>query len=148
MDNINNTTLDILQIQKILPHRAPFLLVDRVLEYDLGNSAHGVKNVSMNEWFFAGHFPQEPIMPGVLIIEALAQLSAIAMLANKAFEEELTNTSVYFVKIDAATFRAKVLPGDCLNLYTYKIRNVGNMCFFDVAAKVDGKLAGKIVALH
>ena len=142
--------LKIKDIEKILPHRAPFLLVDRVFEIDPEKSAHGVKNVSMNEWFFQGHFPNEPVMPGVLIIEALAQLSGIAMLANQVSEnkKQEEQKSMYFVKIDGATFKDKVVPGDVLHLYTEQTRCMANMYFFDVNAKVNDKIVAqaKIVA--
>lgn len=145
---INKKSLEIEDIKKIVPHRYPFLLIDRVLDFEVGKMAYGIKNVSINEWFFAGHFPNEPIMPGVLIIEALAQLSNVAMFANKAFEDQAKDFAGYFVKIDGVTFRKKVIPGDVLHLYTENVRNIGRMSFFGVCAKVDNEIAaqGKIIA--
>ena len=119
-----------------------------MLDFELQKSAYGIKNVTMNEWFFMGHFPQEPVMPGVLIIEALAQLSGVAMLANKAFETSDDQSSIYFVKIENCTFKKKVVPGDILHLYAKTSRILGKMCFFDVYAKVEDQIAaeGKIIA--
>ena len=103
--------LDINDIQKILPHRPPMLLVDRIIELEPFKSATGIKNVTMNEPFFVGHFPEEPVMPGVLIIEAMAQCSGI-MVLNTVPDPE--NYSTYFMKIDNAKFKRKVVPGDTL----------------------------------
>ena len=104
--------LDIKEIQKILPHRYPFLLIDRVLEITEGKKIIALKNVTMNENFFQGHFPVEPVMPGVLIIEALAQTGAVAMLSM----EENKGKIAYLGGIDKAKFRGKVVPGDQLRL--------------------------------
>jgi len=148
MSVVRQNMLDIEQIKRVLPHRYPFLFLDKVLDYKIGESAHAIKNLSADEWFFAGHFPNEPIMPGVLIIEALAQLAGIAMLAGNAFDEAHEAKSMYFVKIESATFKAKVVPGDRLNLFAQKTRALGNMCFFDVHAEVNNKVVAqaKIVA--
>jgi 3-hydroxyacyl-[acyl-carrier-protein] dehydratase len=107
------TILDITQIQAILPHRYPFLLVDRIIEYEPGKRVVGIKNVTLNEPFFAGHFPGAPVMPGVLIIEAMAQTAGVLMLANLADRE---NKLVFFTGIDGAKFRKPVVPGDQLRL--------------------------------
>jgi len=104
--------MDINEIMKIIPHRPPFLLIDRVLELEVGQRIVAVKNVTMNENFFAGHFPQEPVMPGVLIIEAMAQAGAVALLSMP----EYTGKIAYFGAIDNAKFRKKVVPGDTLHL--------------------------------
>jgi 3-hydroxyacyl-[acyl-carrier-protein] dehydratase len=104
--------LDIQQIQDIIPHRPPFLLVDRILELEEGVRAVGVKNVTMNEPFFLGHFPGQPVMPGVLIIEALAQVGAVAILKPEANRNKLA----LFAGIDQARFRGQVVPGDVLTL--------------------------------
>ncbi|HWO02451.1 MAG TPA: 3-hydroxyacyl-ACP dehydratase FabZ [Blastocatellia bacterium] len=107
------TLLDITQIQAILPHRYPFLLVDRIIEYELGKRVVGIKNVTLNEPFFAGHFPGAPVMPGVLIVEAMAQTAGVMMLANLPDRE---SKLVFFTGIDAAKFRRPVVPGDQLRL--------------------------------
>jgi 3-hydroxyacyl-[acyl-carrier-protein] dehydratase len=104
--------LDVQQIQAIIPHRPPFLLVDRILELETGVRAVGLKNVTMNEPFFAGHFPNYPVMPGVLIIEALAQVGAVAILNM----EENQGKIAFFAGIDNARFRGQVVPGDTLRL--------------------------------
>jgi len=106
--------LDIKQIQEILPHRYPFLLIDRVDELIKGKSAKGIKNVSINEYFFQGHFPEEPVMPGVLIIEAIAQLGAIIVMTNP----ENKGKTAYFGGLDKVKFRQKVVPGDVLRIET------------------------------
>lgn len=107
------TLLDITQIQAILPHRYPFLLVDRIVEYELGKRVVGIKNVTLNEPFFAGHFPGAPVMPGVLIVEAMAQTAGVMMLANLPDRE---SKLVFFTGIDSAKFRRPVVPGDQLRL--------------------------------
>jgi 3-hydroxyacyl-[acyl-carrier-protein] dehydratase len=106
--------LDVNEIMKILPHRYPFLLVDRILELESGKRIVGRKNVTMNEPFFPGHFPGHPVMPGVLIIEAMAQVAAI--LAYQSSDDSLRSKVTYFVGIDNAKFRRPVVPGDQLNL--------------------------------
>jgi beta-hydroxyacyl-ACP dehydratase FabZ len=132
---------DIAAIQKMLPHRYPFLLVDRVIECQPEENAVGIKNVSMNEWFFAGHFPCEPVMPGVLIVEALAQLSGIVMLSSKYGKDSFDGAAaMYFVKIDNAVFKDKVVPGDTLILHSKKIRGKMGMYIFECAAYVGEKL--------
>lgn len=138
--------MNVEDIKRILPHRYPFLFLDKVLECT-NDCAVGLKNVSANEWFFAGHFPTEPIMPGVLIIEALAQLAGVAIFAA-GNNDESGPKAMYFVKIEAATFKGKVVPGDILYLYANKTRNLGKMYFFDVCAKVNEKTIAeaKIVA--
>ena len=104
--------LDITQIQEIIPHRPPFLLVDRILEIEAGQRAVGLKNVTMNEPYFTGHFPDYPVMPGVLIIEALAQVGAVAILQVEANRGKLA----FFAGIDKVRFRGQVRPGDTLHL--------------------------------
>ena len=109
------------QIMEILPHRAPFLLVDRIDELEPGKRAVGVKAVTYNEPYFAGHFPQEPVMPGVLICEALAQVGAVALLS----QEQYKGTLVFFGGINKARFRQKVVPGDVLCLETELVKIKG-----------------------
>jgi beta-hydroxyacyl-ACP dehydratase FabZ len=104
-------TLDIKEIQKLIPHRFPMLLVDRVIDLKPGESITAIKNVTMNEWFFQGHYPAEPIMPGVLIVEAMAQSGGVLMM--KMLEGQ-QGKSIYFMTIDAVKFRKPVVPGDTL----------------------------------
>ncbi len=104
--------MDINEIMKILPHRYPFLLIDRVLEVEAGKRVVAIKNVTMNENFFTGHYPGEPVMPGVLIIEAMAQAGGVAILSL----EEFKGRNPYFAAIDKAKFRKKVVPGDTLRI--------------------------------
>lgn len=129
--------LDIKQIQEIIPHRAPFLLIDRVDDLVVGISATATKNVTFNEYFFQGHFPAEPVMPGVLIIEALAQTGAVAILAK----EENKGRIAYFAGIDKAKFKQKVVPGDVLKLEVEIIRSKGPIGIGKATASVDGKIA-------
>ena len=131
--------LDINDIQKIIPHRYPFLLVDRVEEMEPGVRAVGYKNVTMNEPFFQGHFPQQPVMPGVLIIEALAQVGAIAVLSLPENKGKLA----FFGGIKNAKFRKQVIPGDRLRLETEIIKCKGPMGIGKAVATVDGKLAAE-----
>ena len=105
--------IDIREVQSILPHRYPFLLVDRIIELDIGKRIVGYKNVTFNEEFFQGHFPEEPVMPGVLIIEAMAQVGGV--LAFKS-SPEIKRKAVYFAGIDKAKFRKPVTPGDQLRM--------------------------------
>jgi 3-hydroxyacyl-[acyl-carrier-protein] dehydratase len=113
--------MDIKQIQEILPHRYPFLLIDKIESVTVGEKAVGYKNVTMNEYFFQGHFPQEPVMPGVLIIEALAQVGAVAILSKEEYKGKIA----YFGGIDKARFRKKVVPGDVLKLQVEIIKMKG-----------------------
>ena len=128
--------MDINHIMKLLPHRYPFLLIDRIIECNPDESAHAIKCVTINEQFFQGHFPDRPIMPGVLIVEALAQTAAVAV--AKARESNLENLSVFFMTIDKCKFRKPVTPGDVLNLYTKKTNKVKNVYKFEGKCLVDG----------
>ena len=112
-DDLMETLLDITQIQAILPHRYPFLLVDRIIEYEPGKRVVGIKNVTLNEPFFQGHFPGAPVMPGVLIVESMAQTAGVMMLANLPDRDQKL---VFFTGIDGAKFRRPVVPGDQLRL--------------------------------
>ena len=131
--------LDILQIQELLPHRYPFLLVDRVIECEPSSHLLGVKNVSFNEPFFQGHFPNQPIMPGVLIMEALAQ--ATALLTSQS-NDKLGKGTVYFLAgIDNARFKKQVVPGDQLMLHVTYLKHKRHLWTFDCRAEVNGELA-------
>ncbi|GAC90569.1 (3R)-hydroxymyristoyl-ACP dehydratase [Anoxybacillus flavithermus NBRC 109594] len=128
--------LDIQQIQQIIPHRYPFLLVDRIVEVEEGKRAVGIKNVSANEQFFVGHFPEYPVMPGVLIVEALAQVGAVAML----MKEENRGRLAFFTGIDNCRFKKQVKPGDQLRLEVEMIRFKGVIGKGKGIATVDGEL--------
>ena len=131
--------IDINKILKLLPHRYPFLLVDRVLEISPRESITALKNVTMNEPFFQGHFPDFPVMPGVLIIEALAQTAALL-----TFTEEKADDAVYyFAGIDGARFKKPVLPGDQLVMVATYQREKAGIYKFHVKATVDGELAAE-----
>ena len=127
------------EIMEIIPHRHPFLLIDTIEELEAGVRAVGKKCVSFNEPYFAGHFPAHPVMPGVLIIEALAQVGAAAMLSL----EENRGKTAYFVGIDKAKFRQMVVPGDVLMLETRIVKTKGGIGVGEAAATVDGKLTAK-----
>ncbi len=131
--------MDIHEIIEQLPHRYPFLLVDRVLECEPGKRIHAYKNVTINEPFFAGHFPHYPVMPGVLILEALAQAAGI--LSFKTLGEKPDMTSLfYFVGIDKARFKKTVAAGDQLHLHVEIQRQFRNIWKFKAAARVDGEI--------
>jgi 3-hydroxyacyl-[acyl-carrier-protein] dehydratase len=128
-------TAEILEIMKLLPHRYPFLMVDRIIEIDGDDSAIGIKNVTANEPQFMGHFPGNPIMPGVLLIEAMAQ-TAGAICARKIGGE---TSLVYFMTIDNARFRRPVVPGDRVEFHVAKQKQRGNIWKFHCDAMVDGQ---------
>ena len=129
--------LSTVEIMDILPHRQPFLLIDTVEELEPGVRAVATKNVTFNEPYFAGHFPGNPVMPGVLIIEALAQTGAVAILS----QPELKGKTAYFAGIDKARFKQKVVPGDVLTLETEIIKIKGPIGIGKAVARVNGKLA-------
>jgi 3-hydroxyacyl-[acyl-carrier-protein] dehydratase len=135
------TTADVSAVMALLPHRYPMLLVDRMEEIVPGVSARGIKAVSINEPFFAGHFPGRPIMPGVLIIEALAQ--AAGVLAMSSLGDAGKGKLVYFMAIDGAKFRAPVEPGCLLHLEVRFTQNRGRVSKFEGRALVNGKLAAE-----
>ena len=133
--------MDIKEIQKILPHRFPFLLVDRIVETEAGKRIVGIKNVSANEWIFQGHFPGEPIMPGVLILEALAQVGAVLVL--KEFKAE--GKIALFTGMDDVKFRRKVVPGDVLRLEAEVDRVRPPFGRYKTKATVAGEVAAEAV---
>ena len=133
------TEMDIHQILEHLPHRYPFLLVDRVVALEVGKSIHAYKNVTINEPFFVGHFPHHPVMPGVLIMEALAQAAGI--LSFKTMGEKPDPNSVfYFVGIDGARFKKPVMPGDQLNLHVEIVRQMRGIWKYKAEARVEGQI--------
>ncbi len=135
-------TMDIHEIMRHLPHRYPFLLVDRVLECEAGKNIVALKNVTMNEPHFPGHFPHHPVMPGVLILEALAQAAAILsyLTENKVPDED---SVVYFAGIDGARFKKPVLPGDQLILKAEILRNMRGIWKYSTRAEVNGEIAAE-----
>ncbi|GDY25696.1 3-hydroxyacyl-ACP dehydratase FabZ [Agarivorans sp. Toyoura001] len=130
--------LEIQDIMELLPHRYPFLLVDRVLDFEVGKTLHAVKNVTFNEPFFTGHFPQQPVFPGVLILEALAQCTGI--LAFKSTSKPTENELYYFAGIDKARFKKPVGPGDVLHLEVELLRDRRGVGKFDCVAKVEDEV--------
>ncbi|MUV15314.1 3-hydroxyacyl-ACP dehydratase FabZ [Noviluteimonas gilva] len=129
--------LDVVALQKLLPHRYPFLLVDRVTEFEAHKRILGIKNVTINEPFFQGHFPGHPVMPGVLVIEALAQAGGI--LTQLSHQAAATDKLFYLVKIDNAKFSRMVVPGDRLELHVELKRTIRNMALYQGIARVDGE---------
>lgn len=132
---------DILRIMELLPHRYPFLMVDRIVDMHEDISAVGIKNVSINEPFFAGHFPGEPVMPGVLLIEGMAQTAGGLVISNLA--PGVAKRVVYFMTIDKARFRRPVVPGDTVHYLVQQLRRRGNVWKFKAEARVDGQLAAE-----
>ena len=126
------------EIMKLLPHRYPFLLVDKIVDLKPGESALGVKNVTINEPFFQGHFPGQPIMPGVLVIEAMAQVAGVM-----AFRAGVEGKSVFFMSIDNAKFRRPIVPGDQVMMEIKVLKQRGNVWKFSGTATVDGKLVSE-----
>jgi 3-hydroxyacyl-[acyl-carrier-protein] dehydratase len=134
-------TADIAAIMKLLPHRYPFLLVDRIIDMDGDRSATGIKNVTVNEPYFQGHFPDNPVMPGVLLIEGMAQTAGALCMR---FLDEYTNPPlVYLMAVDRARFRRPVIPGDTVYYKVKKIRNRGKVWRFGAQAVVDGNVVAE-----
>ena len=137
-----DTSMDINQILDHLPHRYPFVLVDKVLSYELGKSIDAIKNVTINEPFFPGHFPHYPVMPGVLVVEALAQAAAI--LSFKTIDDKPNDHSVYyFVGIDKARFKKPVVPGDQLKLNVSIERTIKGIWKYKGVAMVENEIAAE-----
>jgi len=130
-------SLGIKEIEAIIPHRHPFLLIDRIDELEAGVRACGIKNVTFNEAFFKGHFPQEPVMPGVLILEAMAQVGAVIILSVEGNKGK----TAFFGGMDKVKFRRKVVPGDTLDLECEVIKQKGPIGVAKATAKVNGELA-------
>ena len=133
--------LDIEGVKRLIPHRYPFLLVDKVVDIKPHVSCVGIKNVSINEPFFQGHFPQRPVFPGVLIIESMAQTAGCLVVATLGPESE--GKLVYFMTVDDARFRKPVVPGDQMHVHVTKVRSRGPVWKFTGEAKVDGKLVAQ-----
>lgn len=130
--------VDINRVMQMIPHRHPFLMIDRVVDLVSDASATGVKNLSINEPFFQGHFPGRPVMPGVLIIEAMAQTAAVLVVHTLGPGSE--GKLVYFMSVDNCRFRRPVFPGNTLYIHVTKLRKRGNVWKFSAQAKVDGSL--------
>src|SRR5579864_6521973 len=128
--------IDIARIMHAIPHRYPFLMIDRVVDVVRNHSAIGIKNVSVNESYFQGHFPHHPVMPGVLVIESMAQTAAV--LVVETLGPEAAGKVVYFMSVEHAKFRRPVVPGDQLRIHVVKERNRGNVWKFHAIARVDG----------
>jgi 3-hydroxyacyl-[acyl-carrier-protein] dehydratase len=133
--------VDIARIMQAIPHRYPFLLVDRMVDVVLGESAVGIKNVTINENFFQGHFPEHPVMPGVLIIECMAQTAAV--LVVETLGPDARGKLVYFMTVENAKFRKPVVPGDQMRVHVVKEKQRANIWKFHAEAKVDGKVVAE-----
>ncbi len=133
---------DIVRILELLPHRYPFLLVDRIVEIDGDSSCVGIKNVTYNEAVFTGHFPQAPVFPGVLLIEAMAQTAGAICILSKLSKNK-PPSKVFFMTIDKAKFRKPVMPGDVVRLHMTKLSSRRNMWWYSGEAKVDGVLVAE-----
>ena len=137
------TQIDIQRIMEMIPHRHPFLMIDKVVDVVTNERATGIKNVSINENYFRGHFPTRPVMPGVLIIEAMAQTAAVLVVHSLGRQSE--GKLVYFMSVDNARFRRPVFPGDRLDIRVTKQRNRGNVWKFEGQAKVGDNVMAEAV---
>jgi 3-hydroxyacyl-[acyl-carrier-protein] dehydratase len=137
------TQVNVQRIMEMIPHRHPFLMIDKVVDMVSNTRATGIKNVSINENYFQGHFPARPVMPGVLIIEAMAQTAAVLVVHTLGTESE--GKLVYFMSVDNARFRRPVFPGDRLDVHVTKQRHRGNVWKFEGRAKVGDKLMAEAV---
>jgi 3-hydroxyacyl-[acyl-carrier-protein] dehydratase len=135
--------IDVQRIMEMIPHRHPFLMIDKVVDVVANERATGIKNVSINESYFQGHFPSRPVMPGVLIIEAMAQTAAVLVVHTLGRESE--GKLVYFMSVDNARFRRPVFPGDRLDVQVIKQRNRGNVWKFEGQARVGDNLMAQAV---
>ena len=150
-DKIPGSSVTITEIMDFLPHRYPFLLVDRVVEMDGEKSGVGIKNVTASEPWFTGHFPSNPVFPGVLIIEAIAQVSAILVMQNAKDEgNPMVTKTIYFMTVDKVRFRNPVTPGDQMRIHVTQIRRRGMAYKFKGEVFVDGQLMaeGEIMAIN
>ncbi len=143
MNNENNC-LNVIEIMKRIPHRFPMLLVDKVYDIQKNKSAIGMKNVTINEDFFNGHFPNHPIMPGVMIVEAMAQTAGVLVVESMGVEKN-DDKVVYFMSMDEVKFRKPVLPGDTLYMHVENIKNRGNIWKFKGIAKVNDKVVTEAI---
>ena len=134
-------SLDYAEVLKRIPHRYPFLLIDRAEAYRPHTSIIGIKNVSFNEPFFQGHFPGNPVMPGVLIVEALGQTGAVLM--SKSLDADVTDKTIFFISISEARFRQPVRPGDTIRMHVNVTRHRGDLFKFRGEAFVDGKITAE-----
>lgn len=133
--------VDVIKIQSLLPHRYPFLLVDRVIELEPNKRIRAIKNVTINEPFFQGHFPGHPVMPGVLVVEAMAQVGGLLTQLSLVDTLEKSGKLFYLVKVDKARFSKMVVPGDQLDIEVILKRSIRNMAMYECTARVDGKVA-------
>ena len=134
--------MDINRIMELIPHRYPFLLIDRIIDAVPGERGIGIKNVTINEPFFQGHFPGHPIMPGVLIVEAMAQTAGALVMAGL---DNADNALVYFMTVENARFRKPVVPGNCVHIHVEMVQNRGDVWKFKGRAIVDGVLKAEAV---
>jgi 3-hydroxyacyl-[acyl-carrier-protein] dehydratase len=135
--------IDIQRIMEMIPHRHPFLMIDKVIDVVANQKATGIKNVSIDEYYFQGHFPSRPVMPGVLIIEAMAQTAAVLVVHTLGPQAE--GKLVYFMSVDNARFRRPVFPGDVLHVHVMKQRHRANVWKFEGRAEVRGQLMAEAV---
>ncbi|MEN9945946.1 MAG: 3-hydroxyacyl-[acyl-carrier-protein] dehydratase FabZ [Pseudomonadota bacterium] len=141
IETIQANQLNILEIMKQIPHRYPFLLIDRVTHFEIGKSIRAIKNVTMNEQFFVGHFPEYPVMPGVLIVEAMAQTAGVLSIVSHGERKE--NELSFFASIDKARFKRQVTPGDQLVFEVELLKLSRGIGKFSAIARVDGNIVAE-----